>query len=122
MKRDMDLVRKILLECEAAEDTRQPIAIRIDGYADHEISYHVQLMGEAGLLDVVNFSNSRSGSVYEAKRLTWEGHEFLDAARNDTTWNKAKGAVSSVAGVGFEVIKGVLVSYGTEQAKKMLGQ
>ncbi|MGO8839441.1 MAG: DUF2513 domain-containing protein [Limisphaerales bacterium] len=23
-------------------------------------------------------------------RLTWAGHDFLDAARNDTIWNKAK--------------------------------
>jgi hypothetical protein len=23
-------------------------------------------------------------------RLTWQGHDFLDAARNDTIWSKAK--------------------------------
>jgi hypothetical protein len=27
------------------------------------------------------------------KRLTWEGHEFLDKAKNEKVWNKAKSII-----------------------------
>lgn len=44
--------------------------------------------------------NDAKGFPHKAfiKRLTWEGHEFLDAARNDTTWRKAKDKFLKPAG------------------------
>jgi hypothetical protein len=53
-------------------------------------------MAEGGLVlanDVTQF-----GDVYDQaqpRRLTWHGHEFIDAARNDTTWNRTKAAIGS---------------------------
>jgi hypothetical protein len=42
--------------------------------------------------------------------LTWEGHEFLDAARDDTRWSKAKKLVQEKGGsLMFEALKAVLV-------------
>ena len=31
-------------------------------------------------------------------RLTWQGHEFLDAARNEDRWNQAKKTISEKGG------------------------
>ena len=37
--------------------------------------------------------------------LSWLGHEFLDAAKDDTIWSKAKKTVlKSTAGITFDVL------------------
>jgi hypothetical protein len=51
---------------------------------------------------------SLRGFIY---RLTWEGHEFLDAARDDTRWKRAWTIVREKAGsVTVDVLKQVLTS------------
>ena len=63
-------------------------------------------MVEAGLLEGGDHTSTGSeGPEGLANRLTWAGHEFLDAARDDATWGKAKTAVKTAGGVGFEVLK-----------------
>jgi hypothetical protein len=48
--------------------------------------------------------------------LTWQGHEFLDAARNDTIWRKATGKLVAVTGgTSLEVLKELLIA-GAKQA------
>lgn len=112
MKRDMDLIRTILLELEEADPTQGWYEITIPGRSEVEIAYHVRLMDEAGLIDAQDLS-SNSGLVWKAKRLTYDGHEFLDAARNDTLWNKAKDKVLSSAGTvtleGLKIALGVII-------------
>jgi hypothetical protein len=48
-------------------------------------------MIEAGLITGFT-TNDERGTLARGVilRLTWQGHEFLDAARNDTTWRKAR--------------------------------
>jgi len=42
--------------------------------------------------------------------LTWQGHEFLDACRNEGVWVKAKEKIKSIGGeVPLDVLKTVLV-------------
>jgi hypothetical protein len=44
-------------------------------------------------------------------RMTWAGHEFLDAAREDTRWKKAMDIVRDKGrSVTFEVLKALLIS------------
>ena len=93
MKRNWDLVRKILMALEDIQDTTsimEPGAVT--GYDEEIVSYHLQLLIEAGLID--GNCNSLSGKTplhCRATRLTWEGHEFLDRIRSDTVWNRVKG-------------------------------
>lgn len=54
-------------------------------------------------------------------RLTWLGHEFLDAARDDGRWEKAKSAISKVGGWSFEVVKHILVELAKDAIKSSLG-
>lgn len=115
MKRDMDLAREILRWIEQQEIPKLPI-LKIDGYSDEVISYHVMLLHEAGLIEAMNAS--ARVQEWRPKRLTWNGHEFLDASRNDTLWNKAKElTLSATGGVSFDVLKTLLV----DLAKKAIG-
>lgn len=49
MKRDLDLIRRVLLDIEASEG-EAPREIRLGDVSDDEINYHLALMIEAGLL------------------------------------------------------------------------
>jgi len=90
MKRDMELVIKILKEVEE-KDSIEPFNLRMsdEGYDDDLVMYHLILMSEAGLIETFELT-TLGGSNVMVKRLTWDGHEFLDAARNDSVMSKAK--------------------------------
>lgn len=49
MKRDIELIRKILLEVEKDNSPTSWITIVIENYPEDQISYHVKLLTEAGL-------------------------------------------------------------------------
>jgi hypothetical protein len=53
------------------------------------------LLIEAGLVNgEVNHTIGPEVKDFFVQRLTWEGHEFLDAIRSDTVWQKTKKAFS----------------------------
>jgi hypothetical protein len=54
-----------------------------------EITYHVMLLHEAGFIEAQDLSTLQ-GICWKPTRLTYSGHQFLDAARSDTVWQKAK--------------------------------
>ena len=66
MKRDMDLVRAILLEVEKHSDGFAPCELEIDGYTPEQIAYHAYIMGEAGLVHAIDTTHTGSSSP-EAK-------------------------------------------------------
>jgi hypothetical protein len=117
MKRDMDLARQILLEIEKQPSWGSEINLSMEDYSDEDVSYHVMLLHEAGLIVAVDLS-SFSDIKWIPTRLTWQGHEFLDAARDNNRWNKAKDAMGKVGGFVFEIGKQVLI----ELAKAELRQ
>ena len=39
-----------------------------------------------------------SGMCWKPQRLTYSGHQFLDAARSDTVWQKAKSLTVKTTG------------------------
>src|SRR5947209_4339001 len=113
MERNMDLVRQILLEIEKQPWTLSAVEISVPDATEDELLYHLLLLNEAGLIDADVIHTFGS---YEIKpvRLTWAGHESLDAARDQGRWKRAKDIGTKVGGVSFEILKDVLV----DQMKK----
>jgi len=118
MKRDMNLVRAVLLEVEKLPHDYGFHDIEVEGYAPEEVTYHVRLLHEARLIEAIDLS-TMSGVSWKSKRLTYQGHEFLDAARSDTVWEKAKSLV--VATTGALTLEGVKAAL-PEVVKKLIGQ
>jgi len=116
MKRNMDLVRNILIAIEDHDTGFAPESIQIPGHTDGEVGFHLVLMNEAGLIkatDVTEFGGSSPSAV--AERLTWEGYEFLDAARNATVWARVQRIVAEKGGsISFEVLKFVVMQTAKE--------
>lgn len=111
MKRDMDLIRQILLKLEEHEHGYAPDRLKVAGCSDEQLGYHIHLMGQAGLLEVIDVTHNASTSPQTIPtRITWDGHEFLDAARSDTIWVRAKERLAGTLGsVSIDVLKSLLV-------------
>ena len=109
MKRDLDLIRRILLNIEAeGEDSSRRAGfanIADDGYDPEAIQYHMQLMHDAGLI----VADELVPGQWWPERITWAGHEFIDLARNDTLWQATKRDVESKVGSApFQVVHDLL--------------
>lgn len=112
MKRDMDLIRKLVLAIEDDPTGYAPRDIEIDEYTPEQISYHEFLLMDAGFAEGerVDAMNSRGPEVV-LTNLTWAGHEFADAARDDKRWKKAMAVVQEKSGsVTVSVLTQLLTS------------
>ena len=118
MRRDMDLVRQILLAVEEREeeDLRRS-TLSVEGYGEQAVARHVEIMQEAGLVDA-HVMRADGVPPYAARvfRLTWEGHDFLEATRNETVWAKTKQFVKEKGGgASLAIMKAVAVRFAKEQ-------
>ncbi|NWC95769.1 MULTISPECIES: DUF2513 domain-containing protein [unclassified Pseudomonas] len=107
MKRDMELVRKLLFFFESKSEPEYAKTIEIDGYSELLIRYHCALMYDAGLLFAEPVKSSTSDRVIYVLpfELSWAGHEFLDGIRSDSTWNKIKDhAMTNGLALSFMII------------------
>lgn len=95
MKRDMDLVREILLAIEAEPENLRR-GLKIEGREDAIVWGHIELLKQAGYLDEPfrDFLGKRRLSMGIA--LTWQGHEFLESIRDGEIWKKTKSGAASV--------------------------
>ena len=103
MKRNMDLIRQLAIRIESADSHLQASEISIDSFTPAEILYHCVLMHEAGLIDGEMVSDLDCDGDGLIERLTWQGHDFLDAARDDRLWNRTMKTVrEKVTSVTFD--------------------
>ena len=112
MIRDLDLIRTILFEIERNEDATGHgfICLHLPDYSREQVSYHVRLLHEAKLIDAVNAS-TLSSYVWHPSRLTWEGHELLDSARDENVWKRAKKKAEEIGNLSLEVLKQILINH-----------
>jgi hypothetical protein len=107
MKRDMDLVRDLLLAIEnhptladgsnaLAVDT--PEELGLPDRSLEEIYYHLDMMIKKGLVDgELNQMEIISG-------LTWDGHDFLDSIRDPVIWQATKDGAKKAGGFSLELL------------------
>jgi len=107
MKRDMDKIRSILAileDCDGLPDFR---SLLTDTFTVRNLSYQLYLIHDAGLAIGIEQSNLGGGDFpfVILTHLTNAGHDFLEASRNDSQWNKAKqAAISSGAGLTLNIL------------------
>lgn len=110
MKRDLDLSREILFQIEKKTDPSGWLYPKVEGRSEEEISYHIMIMEQAGLIEAKDLT-TKDGFLFAAKNLTWNGHEFLDASRRNTTWNKVKRKLGErFSSASFDIVKSVAIS------------
>ncbi|WP_155657647.1 DUF2513 domain-containing protein [Aliivibrio fischeri] len=105
MKREIELVRDILFSIEKTDDIKS-----INTYPLDIVNKHVDLLIEGGFVIKNNYGFD---SVFLIDyRLTWNGHEFLDAIRQNEVWSTIKtefkdASISTIFKVGKELVEGI---------------
>jgi hypothetical protein len=110
MRRDFDLIREMLLAVEAHPHGRAQ-EIKVPGRSSAEIGYHAYLICDAGLAEGVDMTHMGSpGPEWILTSLTSEGHDFLDAARERSTWEQAKAIAAKAGGYTLRTIFEALIT------------
>ena len=112
MKRDLDLIRKLVLAIEDSPTGYASDSIDIPGYSPEQIAYHSYLLVDSDLAKGVDVTTISSTSPeWRVLYLTSAGHDFADAARDESRWRKATETVKDKAGsVTLDVMKQLLIS------------
>ena len=111
MKRDLDLARQLLLDIENRGTDCSVSVLRSDAnYQSEElVRYHLRLLIDADLLKEID----RTSGGIPCVRLTHEGHELLELARNEPRWREAKYACQQrIGGLSLSVIRETLLRWG----------
>ena len=120
MKRNPDLIRHILLECEKcpANERLTNAEIKLDECNEWEISEHIKLLLDARFINASisqELSNTRPHACY-IYSITWDGYEYLDTIRNPEIWSKTKKTIVDIGGsLSIELIKAVAKQAITEK-------
>lgn len=89
MKRDMDIIRLLLLQQETGEDPPE-----LKQYDEKLVVHNIALMLDAGFVEgevIVDQTGTPTAAIII--RMKWAGHDFLDSTRDPSIWNKAKDKV-----------------------------
>ncbi len=104
MKRDMDLIRLILLEIEKAEENEVE-NMNIDGYSKEDIVFNAKLLKQNNMIE--NFEEDVLGNYYIGS-LTWGGSDYLDSIRDNSKWKRIKSVIKEKAlPFTFDIVKSV---------------
>jgi hypothetical protein len=126
MKRDMDLIRELLLRLESlplrpgsiVHITPDAEEIAIAGHDADQIEYHLSQIAKAGLID--------QGGVEPMigigfRSLTWDGHDFLDSVRDPRIWEKTKKGIEGAGGFTVELMKDLAKGFVKKQIEEYTG-
>jgi hypothetical protein len=109
MKRDWDIIRLILTKIESDSNGK---VYQLSDFSENDpaiISYHMELLLQACLIEGSMNKHLGPGPYdFMARRLSWGGHDFIDAIRNDKVWKKTKdNFLSKGIDMTFELVKTV---------------
>jgi hypothetical protein len=131
MKRDLDLMRDLLLKVEEAtigDVERNPWQVfSSSGTPSQVVIYHVRLLLERKLLhsQSINLEGQNQDGTPTAKflpdALTDEGHEFLETIRDPEVWRKTKEGTYKIGSFGIDVIKDLAKGFLKTEIKKLTG-
>jgi len=99
MKRNPDLIRQLLFLLQEANPGDTLEAPSVDGFQKDEIYEHSKLLIDAGLAEG-SMSHPYGTNVPRVilDRLTWSGHEFVEAASDSTIWEKVVSTIIKPSG------------------------
>jgi hypothetical protein len=100
MKRDLNLVRQMMLALESDKrlnggSTQRLFANQlfdIPDRDDDELAYHLMLIIDEGWLEA---AYSRPAGNFDVSRLTADGHDFVESTRNPDVWQKTKSTMKA---------------------------
>ena len=127
MKRDMDLVREILLAIEeldtdgvGCEERHLQRYLQEREYDNYDKIYgHCKMMHQA---DLIKFKLESGGEHFLEEPITilWEGREFLDDVRDQRVWGKVKEEIGNRSNISFETLKKLVTETSDESLRSQI--
>ncbi|KVP09148.1 hypothetical protein WK81_27190 [Burkholderia ubonensis] len=131
MKRDLDLIRELMLKLEALPVSLTELkvidgraaAVQVNGYTTEQIDYHLLLLEQAGFIHGGGMENfgMRFGPGIGFQSLTWAGHDFIDAMRSPDVWDRARRAALAAGGFTVDLLVSAAKSYLEARIKGLIG-
>ena len=119
MKRDMELIRELILAIESQDSDFNYESVKAIGYDEPQIEYHLDLLIKQKLvIGEVHPLQGGFSPIFVVEKLSWEGHEFLENTRNESVW---KETVKIVKEKGGSMAIGVLTQVAASVAKQRMG-
>lgn len=131
MRRDLDLVRQLLIEV-ADGETHKELHSEVSALKNPQLSkeliandlaieYHLDIMKEANLVHFKKNSYMDGTISFDELKLTWAGQDYLSNIENDTVWRNAKSIAKEK---GLELTKmslSLAVELAIQEGKRLLG-
>jgi len=121
---DADLLRALLLWAEAnlPSDSGSLEFPALEERPEREVAYACLMAKEAGFIEAIDVQ--RFGDTFEQwmpRRLTFQGHQYLETIRDDKIWAKAKEGARKIGSLSLETLGQVAKSVISLQLKKYTG-
>jgi Hypothetical protein (DUF2513) len=131
MKRDMDLIRELLLKLEALPIPSigfrmiQPdeAEVQVEGYTVEQIDYHLSLLEQANLISAggLDVLGMKIGPGTAFRSLSWAGHDFLDSVRSPDVWEKTRKVAAAAGGLTIDLLMATAKTYLEVKVKGLIG-
>lgn len=121
MKRDMKLIRRMLIAIEEDKNTVTLEKLRLLDLDEKKADHHVWLMLKGGLINanVKHYNGSLVCGVIQG--LSYEGQDFLDAIRGMVIFNMTDHVLSQRMDIAtFETYKEVAQAFAKSEALKSI--
>jgi hypothetical protein len=117
MKRNLDLIRQIMLALEENQDLngrsrlngRAGQLVPLPGHDEDVLAYNLMMILDEGWLDG---EYGMTSGTFTVTRLTADGHDFIDSTRSPDVWDKAKSIATTAGGETlrfvWEAAKGII--------------
>jgi hypothetical protein len=123
MKRDLDLMRELLLTTEASEGPIYLPLISEPPRPPGDIALQVQLLQDAGYIRAeispIRESLDIAGAII---RITNSGYDYLDTVRHPKVWSETKSVLEKIGGsAALEVVKDIAAKFMADLIRPYLG-
>jgi hypothetical protein len=128
MKRDMDLIRELLLKLEAIEVSPGEIneeipleVVAVSGFTDKQLAHHLRMLADGGFIDTGTKEMPVSTWTFRFRKITWKGHDFLDSVRDQKIWEKTKKGAEATGGFTVDLLKDLARGFVKKQIEEHTG-
>ena len=129
-KRDMDLIRELLLQIEDGKTAFETTsteeaeflggiesAASMDQEAADRLRYHLDLLENGGLAEI----HRAGGGIYYVEKITWKGQEYLASVRDPEVWQKPKAAAKQAGAGTLDLVCGIAKEIAKAEVKRHTG-
>lgn len=114
MKRDLDLLRDMLLVIESIEAKSQRV-INIETFYhlcsdSYTVSQHIRLLLDSGFIEADGPLYNGDAADFYITRITSSGYDYLDSVRNPGIWAATKAKLQTLGGSAtLEIVKTIAI-------------